>query len=398
MPTIPEREAAVFMRTGVRVPITLVRGEGTRVWDDEGNAYLDFVAGIATDALGHAHPAMVRTITEQASKLIHVSNIFYTEPQIDLAELLLRESGLATAYFVNSGAEANEAAIKLARKWGREQRDGSFEIVTAANAFHGRTLATVTATGNPRYMDPFAPLPGGFTHVPFDDLSALAGAIGDTTCAVMLETVQGEGGVNVPGPDYIPGVRKLCDERNVLLILDEVQTGIGRTGKFFGFQHYDIRPDIMTLAKGLGGGVPVAAVLANAKASVFEPGDHGSTFAGQPLTTAVALTVCQTILDEDLAGAAATKGEHLRRRLAQLEDTQPEVAEVRGQGLLVALGLKSDIAPNVVAAARERGLLCNNVRPNAVRLMPPLTVSEEELDQAVAILEESLEAVAAATA
>ncbi|MCZ6707181.1 MAG: acetylornithine transaminase [Chloroflexi bacterium] len=394
MASIAEREASVFMRTGVRVPITLVRGEGTRVWDDAGNEYLDFIAGISTDNLGHAHPAMLQAIREQSEQLIHVSNIFYTVPQIELAELLVEQSGLQQVFFCNSGAEANEGAIKLARKWGRQQRDGSFEIITAQNAFHGRTLTTVTATGNPAYMDPFGPLPGGFVYVPYDDIDALRAAVTDQTCAIMLETVQGEGGVNVPDPAYLPAVRALCDELNLLLVLDEIQTGMGRTGKLFGFQHYDFRPDVMTLAKGLGGGVPVAAILANARAAVFEPGDHGTTFGGQPFATAVALAVTRTIVDEEIPAQVAEKGERVQRRLRALEDTQPAVAGVRGQGLLVALVLHEEIAADVVAAARERGLLCNNVRPNAVRLMPPLTVSDDELDRAVEILEASLEAVA----
>ena len=383
------------MRTGARVPITLVRGEGTRVWDDAGHEYLDFIAGISTDNLGHAHPAMLQAIREQSEQLIHVSNIFYTVPQIELAELLVEQSGLQQVFFCNSGAEANEGAIKLVRKWGRQQRDGSFEIITAQNAFHGRTLTTVTATGNPAYMDPFGPLPGGFVYVPYDDIDAMRAAVTDQTCAIMLETVQGEGGVNVPDPAYLPAVRALCDELNLLLVLDEIQTGMGRTGKLFGFQHYDFQPDVMTLAKGLGGGVPVAAILANARAAVFEPGDHGTTFGGQPFATAVALAVTRTIVDEEIPAQVAEKGERVQRRLRALEDTQPAVAGVRGQGLLVALVLHEEIAADVVTAARERGLLCNNVRPNAVRLMPPLTVSDDELDRAVEILEASLEAVAA---
>ncbi len=394
MASIAEREAAVFMRTGARIPLTLVRGDGTKVWDDEGNEYLDFIAGISTDALGHANPVMLQAIQEQSEQLIHVSNIFYTVPQIELAELLVEQSGLSSTFFCNSGAEANEGAIKLARKWGRDQRHGSSEIITAENAFHGRTLTTVTATGNPRYMDPFGPLPGGFVYVPYNDIDALRGAITDQTCAIMLEPVQGEGGVNVPDDDYLPAVRALCDEKNVLLFLDEIQTGIGRTGKMFGFQHFDFKPDIMTLAKGLGGGIPVAAIMANEKASVFEPGDHGTTFGGQPFATAVALAVMRTIVDEAIPDQVSEKGDYLQRKLRSLEESHPEVGDVRGQGLLVALELKTDIAADVAGAARERGLLCNNVRPNRVRLMPPLTVTEEDLDRAVEILDASLTAVA----
>ncbi len=390
MASIAEREAAVFLKTGARVPLTLVRGEGTRVWDDSGKEYLDFVAGISTDALGHAHPAMLKAINEQAQQLIHVSNIFYTVPQVDLAELIVRESGMAGVFFCNSGAEANEGAIKLARKWGRDHRNGAFEIITAENAFHGRTLTTVTATGNPKYMDPFGPLPPGFVYVPYNDIDALRGAINEKTCAIMLEPVQGEGGVNVPDPEYLPAVRKLCDDENILLMLDEIQTGMGRTGTMFGFQRYDFTPDIMTLAKGLGGGIPVAVIVANEKASVFEPGDHGTTFGGQPFATAVALAVAQTLVDEGIPQQAAEKGDHLQRRLRALEDTHPEVEGVRGQGLLVAVAFKNDIAAEVAAAARDLGLLCNNVRPNAIRLMPPLTVSEAEIDRAVEILGEAL--------
>ncbi|HJN91832.1 MAG TPA: aspartate aminotransferase family protein, partial [Dehalococcoidia bacterium] len=364
MASIAEREAAVFLKTGARVPLTLVRGEGTRVWDDSGKEYLDFVAGISTDALGHAHPAMLKAINEQAQQLIHVSNIFYTVPQVDLAELIVRESGMAGVFFCNSGAEANEGAIKLARKWGRDHRNGAFEIITAENAFHGRTLTTVTATGNPKYMDPFGPLPPGFVYVPYNDIDALRGAINEKTCAIMLEPVQGEGGVNVPDPEYLPAVRKLCDDENILLMLDEIQTGMGRTGTMFGFQRYDFTPDIMTLAKGLGGGIPVAVIVANEKASVFEPGDHGTTFGGQPFATAVALAVAQTLVDEGIPQQAAEKGDHLQRRLRALEDTHPEVEGVRGQGLLVAVAFKNDIAAEVAAAARDLGLLCNNVRPN----------------------------------
>ena len=396
MPTIAEREAAVFFNTGKRFPVTLVRGEGSRVWDDEGKSYLDFVAGIAVVALGHGHPAVVETLKSQAEQLIQVSNYFYSLPQIELAELLTQESGLKRVFFCNSGAEANEGCIKLARKWGQTQKDGAFEIVAMEQGFHGRTLATVTATGTPRYSEPFQPLPDGFRHVPFNDIEALRAVVDERTCAVMLEPLQGEGGVNVPDPDYLPAVRKLCDERNVALIMDEVQTGFGRTGRLFGYQHAGITPDLLAIAKGLGSGVPIGAFLANDKLAVFEPGDHGTTFGGQPLTTAVALSVVRTIIQEDLPAQAEAKGERLRAQLRALEDRHSQIVDVRGQGLLIGVEFEGEVAGDVVTACRERGLLCGNLKPNVIRWVPSLTVSEAELDEAVEILDAALSAVEAA--
>ena len=395
MADIAEREAAVFFHTGARQPITLVRGQGTRVLDDAGNEYLDFVAGIAANSLGHCHPAVVDTIHRQAETLIHVSNYFYTEPQVELAELLVEASGLKRIFFNNSGAEANEGCIKLARKWGQTRRDGSYEIIAAENGFHGRTLAAVTATGTPRYSAPFAPLPPGFVHVPFNDVAALRSAITPRTCAIMLEPVQGEGGVIVPDAGYLHAVRDLCDEMNLLLFLDEVQTGMGRTGRMFAYEHEGIRPDLLALAKGLGGGVPIAAFLANERADVFEPGDHGTTFGGQPLTSAVALTVIRTLLDQRIPQQVAVKGATFMQALRSLEDRSGMVAEVRGQGLLVGVELTSDRAAEVVSACRERGLLIGAVGPGTVRFIPPLTVSDDELSSAVAILETALATVGA---
>ena len=394
MPTIAEREAAVFMRTGARAPVTLVRGEGTRVWDDTGKEYLDFIAGIATVSLGHCSPVVVDALEAQAEQLIHVSNIFYTLPQLDLAELLVKESGLNQVFFCNSGAEANEGCIKLARKWGRIHRDGASEIIAAEAGFHGRTLASITASGTPKYSEPFRPLPGGFRHVPFNDLEALREAISKTTCAIMLGPLQAEGGVNIPDDDYLPAVRRLCDEQNLALILDEVQTGMGRCGRLFAHQRYGIRPDIMSLAKGLGGGVPVAAFLTNERCAAFEPGDHGTTFGGQPLATAVALAVAREMIQQDIPAQAEAKGQHVQKRLRSLEERYPAVIEVRGQGLIVAVEFGSEIAADVAAACRERGLLVNNVKPTAIRLIPPLTVSEAELDDAVQIIGEAIAAVA----
>ena len=396
MPSIAEREAAVFMRTGVRVPINLVRGQGSRVWDQDGKEYLDFIAGIATVSLGHSSPIVVNALKQQADTLIHVSNIFYTEPQIDLAELLMEQSGMSQIFYCNSGAEANEGCIKLARKWGRHHRDGAYEIIVANGGFHGRTLTTITASGTPKYAEPFAPLPEGFVHVPYNDIDALRAAITPQTAAIMLEPLQGEGGVIVPHRDYFPAVRALCEEHNLALVLDEVQTGMGRCGHLFAFQRYGITPDIMSLAKGLGGGVPVAAFLTNDRCAVFEPGDHGTTFGGQPLTTAVALAVTRYMVDQDLPAQVEAKGQHLMERLRSLEDRHPSVGAARGQGLLVALEFASDIAADVAAACRERGLLVNNVRPNAIRFLPPLTVSDAELDQAVDIVDAALAALESA--
>ena len=393
MPTIAEREAAVCFNTGKRFPVTIVRGEGSRVWDDQGKPYLDFVAGIAVLALGHGHPAVVETLKIQAAQLIQVSNYFYSVPQIELAELLTQVSGLSRVFFCNSGAEANEGCIKLARKWGQTEKNGAFEIVAMEQSFHGRTLATVTATGTPRYSEPFQPLPDGFRHVPFNDMAALEAVVGDRTCAVMLEPVQGEGGVNVPDPDYLPAVRALCDERNVALIMDEVQTGFGRTGRLFGFQHSGVAPDIMAIAKGLGSGVPIGAFLANDRFSVFQPGDHGTTFGGQPLMTAVALSVVRTIIKEDLAAQAEAKGERVRAKLRALEDRHPQIVDVRGQGLLIGIEFDGEIAGAVVSACREQGLLCSNLKPTVIRWVPPLTVTETELDEAAAIFDAALSAV-----
>ena len=394
MASIAEREAAVFFHTGTRLPVTLVRGQGVRVWDEAGTEYLDFVAGIAANSLGHAHPRIVATIQEQAAALIHVSNYFYTEPQLDLGEMLLRESGMHRLFFVNSGAEAMEGAIKIARKWGLSRRDGANEIIAMENGFHGRTLATVSATGAPQYSEPFGPVPG-FVHVPFNDVAAVRGAVTERTAAIVVEPIQGEGGVNVPDDGYLAALRAICDEHNLLLVLDEVQTGMGRTGRLFAFQHTGITPDVMALAKGLGGGVPIGCFLANERANILEPGDHGTTFGGQPLTTAVARTVVTTMLEKDLPAQAAAKGARLMQKLRSLEDRRATIREVRGQGLLVAVEFTSEIGKAVVDAARERGLICNIVRPETVRLVPPLIVSNEEIDRAVEILDEAISAVEA---
>jgi len=391
-----EVESRVFMTTGHRLPVVIVRGEGTRVWDDNGKVYLDFFGGVAVTSLGHCHPVLVKAIEEQARTLIHISNVVYSVPQLQLAQLLVDNSCFDRVYFQNSGTEASEAAIKLARKWGRDHKDGAFEIITATDSFHGRTLAAVTATGTGRYKEPFAPLPPGFVQVPFNDIEALQQATTPRTCAVMLEPIQGEAGVNVPNPSYLPAVRRWCDENNMLLILDEVQTGMCRTGPLFAYQAMGAEPDVITLAKGLGGGVPIGAVMAKEKAAVFTPGDHGSTFGGNPLATAAGYAVTKYLLDNDMPSRVEKIGAYLAGKLLALRQRFPFISEVRGKGLLLAMAFDRDIAQRVTAEALQQGLIVNNVRPNAVRFAPPLTVSEAECDEAVAVLEKVLGAASTA--
>jgi predicted acetylornithine/succinylornithine family transaminase len=383
-------ESRYFMTTAKRLPVTVVRGQGTRLWDEEGKEYLDFFGGPSTTNLGHCHPVLVEALNQQAKELIHISGQLYSIPQIKLAQLLVENSCLDRVFFCNSGAEANEGAFKLARKWGKERRNDAYEVICALNAFHGRTLAAVTATGTEKYKAPYTPLPEGFVHIPFNDVEAIKRATTDKTVAVLLEPVQGEGGVNVPHDDYLRRVRQWCDERNILLILDEVQTGIGRLGTLFGYQAFGVEPDIMTLAKGMGSGVPIGAFLAKEHCSVFEPGDHGTTFGGNPLMTHAAYAVCKYVIDNNLPAQAAARGRYLEQKLRGLEDRFPFVTEVRGKGLLWAMEFDREIAEEVNLACLAQGLIANNVRPTALRFCPPLTVSEDEIDQAVSIAERVL--------
>lgn len=387
MSSIPEREAKIHMNMFRRPPMTLVKGKGARVEDSDGKSYVDCVAGIAVDALGHGHSGLAEVIAEQAKKLIHVSNLYYSEPQVKLGEMLISSSGLDRLFFVNSGAEANEGAIKLARKWGIQNRDGAFNIISTDNSFHGRTMTTVAATGTPAYREPFGPPTPGFEFVPFNDFDALKQKVNSETAAILLEPIQGEGGVNEPDPDYLKQVRDLCDSEGILLILDEVQTGCGRTGKMFAFQHYGIMPDIMTLAKGLGGGVPIGAVLANEKAAVFQPGDHGSTFGGNVLACAASEYVVDQILNQGVLETVNQRANYLENKIEQLEDRSDLVVGQRGKGLLKAIILRDEISADVVGKCIAAGLLANPIRPNAIRLMPPLIVTEDELDDAFEILE-----------
>ncbi|GBD23025.1 Acetylornithine aminotransferase [bacterium HR29] len=384
-------ERRYLFQNYARQPVVLVRGQGTRVWDDQGREYLDFVGGLAVNVLGHAHPAVAEAIRRQAEQLIHVSNLYYSVPMIELARLLSEVSGFERVFFCNSGTEAVEAAIKLARRWGRDTKGGAYEIIAARDSFHGRTLGALAATGNARYQEPFEPLPPGFLHVPWNDAEAIRAATTPKTVAVLLEPIQGEGGVNVPSPGYLAEVRRWCDERGLLLILDEIQTGMGRTGSFFAFEQERIRPDVVCLAKGLAGGVPIGAVLARGEvAAHFVPGDHGTTFGGNPLACAAGVATVRTIIEQRLPERAARAGERLMARLRELEDRLPLVTEVRGRGLMAAVQLARDAAAEVTARCLERGLLVNAVRPNAIRLLPPLIVTDEEIDRACEILAAAL--------
>ena len=384
------KEQKYYAQTVRRQPVVIVRGEGTRVWDADGKEYLDFVAGWAVNNLGHSHPAVTQAIVEQAGTLLQTSNQFYTVPQLQLAEMLIENSCLDQVFFGNSGAEANEGALKLARRYGKLHRDGAYEVITAFNSFHGRTMATVAATGQPHYQESFTPLLPGFVHVDFDDVEAIMNATTDRTAAVFLEPVQGEGGVNIPADDYLSRVREWCDEKGLLLILDEIQTGMGRLGSLFGYQEYGVEPDVMTLAKGLGYGTPIGAFLSKGYCMALVPGDHGSTFGGNALTTAAAYAGTKFLIENDIPGHARAMGEHLQRRLNELKSRYSFVKDVRGKGLLVAMEFESDIAGQLLTHANAGGLLLNAVKPNAIRFMPPLNVTAEEIDQAMSLLGDAL--------
>ncbi|HWM77333.1 MAG TPA: aspartate aminotransferase family protein [Methylomirabilota bacterium] len=385
-----------LMTFAKRYPVALVRGEGSRVWDSNGKEYLDFTGGIAVTALGHSHPKVVGTLREQAATLVHVSNLFHIPQQAQLAQLLCEHSFADRVFFSNSGAEANETAIKLARKWAKQHGSSDRgDIISMHGGFHGRTLATVTATAQEKYHHGFEPLPAGFKYVAYNDLKALERAIDSRTAAVLVEPIQGEGGIIVPDDGYLPGLRKLCDEAGILLVLDEIQTGMGRTGKLWAYEHSGVAPDIMTLAKALANGVPIGATLATEDvASVFTPGSHGSTFGGNPLATAVGVTVFSTLIEDRLADRAAQMGKVLLHALEGIRAKHPKaVKAVRGRGLLVGL----DVAPpvgDVVTACRERGLLALTAGDNTLRLAPALIVSDKEIGQACGIIDTALKATA----
>ncbi|NJC88304.1 MAG: acetylornithine transaminase [Desulfuromonas sp.] len=385
------RADRVIMKTYGRYPIVPVRGDGCRVWDADGRMYLDFLAGVAVNNLGHCHPQVVKAIQEQAATLIHCSNYYHIPSQIELAELLCSHSFADRAFFCNSGAEANEAAIKLARKYSRETFGPErYAIITAAESFHGRTMATVSATGQEKIQRFFDPLLHGFTHVPFNDAAAIEAAVTKQTCAVMLEPIQGEGGVNVPDPGYLKAVREICDRHGLLLILDEVQTGLGRTGRLFAHEHFGIEPDIMTLAKALAGGAPIGAMLAREQyAEAFSPGTHGSTFGGNPLMTTAALAAVHALLDEGLLERAQVMGAYLVRKLEELKTRHSLVQDVRGIGLMVGMNLTIP-AGEIVKQGHARGLLLNVTHDTVLRFVPPLVITESEIDEGIAILDELL--------
>ena len=384
-----EESGRYIMNTYNRAPIDLRKGRGVKVWGSDGKEYLDFVGGVAVNILGHCHPKVVVAIQKQAQRLIHVSNLYHIEPQIKLARLLVEHSFADKVFFCNSGAEANEAAIKLARKYAKEHSGkDKFEIITALNSFHGRTLATLTATGQEKFQKGFEPLMPGFKYVPFNDISALKSLITQNTCAVMLEPIQGEGGIKIPDPDYFKNVRELCNKNNLLLILDEVQTGMGRTGKLFAYEHYNITPDIMTLAKGLGSGVPIGAMLASDKvASAFVPGSHASTFGGNPLVCTAAIATIETLLEDGfLLDQCKRMGEYLRKELKNLQKEFPSVIiDVRGKGLLVGMELTRDCS-TIVKSCMEKGLLLNCTAGNVLRFTPALIVQEKDIDHMLDIL------------
>ncbi len=389
--TLIEWSERYLMDTYARYPLCLVRGEGVRVWDSDGKEYLDFTGGVAVLALGHCHPRVVGTIQEQAATLTHTSNYFHTAPATHLAKLLVEHSFADRVFFSNSGAEANEAAIKLARKYAKETISSDrYEIIAARNSFHGRTLVTVTATGQEKYRLGFEPLVPGFKHVPYNDLRAVERALDSRTAAILVEPIQGEGGVIVPDDGYLPGLRKLCDEAGVLLILDEIQTGMGRTGTLWAYHHSGVEPDIMTVAKALANGIPIGATLATAAVSAaFTRGSHGSTFGGNPFATAVGLATLTTILEEKLPERAARIGQLLLDRLEAMKPAHPIIRQVRGKGLLIGVELSRPAGP-VVSACRERGLLVLTAGENVVRLAPPLTVEESHVERALAILDAAL--------
>jgi acetylornithine aminotransferase/acetylornithine/N-succinyldiaminopimelate aminotransferase len=389
-----ELEHKYYQGTFKRQPLTLVRGKGTRVWDVDGKVYLDFVAGIAVNVLGHCHPAVIKAVQEQVEQLVHVSNLYYNVRQIELAEQLAQVSGGMRSFFSNSGAEANEGAIKLARKYGRLHRNGAYEIISMERSFHGRTLATTAATGQASYQATWVPLPDGFRQVPYNDLDALKAATSEKTVGVLLEAVQGEGGIWPGTPEFIQGVRQWCDEQNLVMICDEVQAGMGRTGKFFSWEHYGIVPDIVTMAKGLAGGVPIGAMLTGPRTDVFEYGDHGTTFGGNPIATAAGVATVRTILEENLLENASKMGAYWRSKLEAACAKYPFIDSPRGIGLMQAVHVSNDLAPVIVQKALEHGLLLNNLGPSTLRMIPPLNLSAEEIDEAADILDRTLADVA----
>jgi predicted acetylornithine/succinylornithine family transaminase len=396
LPEVVEKTEKYLLPTYGRLPLAFVRGEGCRLWDTEGKSYLDCLGGIAVCSLGHGHPKLAAAIAEQAKTLIHTSNLYHIPPQAELAERLYHLSGGYKSFYCNSGAEANEGAIKLARKWakthiGKER----YQTITALDSFHGRTLTTITATGQPKYQKGFEPLPPGFVYVPYNDLAAAEKAVNAETAAILVEPIQGESGVRPATPEYLTGLRRLCDERALVLIFDEVQTGMGRTGRMFAHEHYGVKPDLMTLAKALAGGVPMGALLANERVwDGFQPGDHASTFGGNYLACAAALAVLRIYEEDGVVENAAAVGRHLRSALESLCAECGMGSEVRGMGLLLALEFNRSVAKEVQEHCLANGLIVNAIGENIVRLAPPLILSVAEADEALAILRKAVTAAA----
>ncbi len=370
-----------------RTPVVMVKGQGCLVWDLDGREYLDLVAGVAVNSLGHAHPCVVDALNRQAKELIHTSNLYYTIPQLELAKRISDASFGGKVFFANSGAEANEAAIKLARRFGKAS-GGRYEIITMTNSFHGRTMATLSATGQEKIQKDFDPLLPGFKHVEFNNLSAVEEAINEKTCAIMVEPIQGEGGVNIPADDYLQGLRRLCDKHHLLLMLDEVQTGIARCGLMFAYQHYNIVPDVMTLAKGLGSGLPIGAMVASEKmADMLPPGSHASTFGATPLVCSAAIAVIDYILEQNICGHVKQMGEYFVAMLQELSEKYPSVIQgVRGKGLMIGMALKINGA-GIVNECLANGLLINCTAGDVLRFLPPLIINKEEIDSAARILD-----------
>lgn len=376
------------MNTYGRLPMVIDRGEGCYVWDLDGNRYLDLVAGIAVNSLGHCHPAVTKAIQEQSEKLLHCSNLYWIENQVALAKLLVEKSGLGKAFFCNSGAEANEAAIKLARKWGKGEK---YHIITMQKSFHGRTMGSLAATAQEKYQKAFRPLPEGFSAVPLGDLDALEKEIRPETCAIMLEPIQGESGINVPSQEYMQGVQALCRKHGILLIADEVQTGLGRTGKCFGFQNFGIEPDIISLAKAIGNGVPMGAIVAKTEvADCFQPGDHASTFGGTPIATAAGIAACSILLDDAFLAQVRETGEYFRAQLGAIAERHAGlIKEVRGLGLMIGCELTGS-SKAAVAELLKQGVLVNSIGDHVLRFVPPLIISKAEIDSFMPILEQVL--------
>ena len=391
--TVVDETEKYYLPVFGRYPLVLDHGKGCRLYDAEGNEYIDFLAGIAVNALGHAHPVLVNAIANQAAKLMHCSNLYYTEIQAKAVKVITEVSGFDRVFLANSGAEANEGALKLARKYGKEKAAGKYRIITAVHSFHGRTMMTLTATGQPKYQHGYEPLPQGYEYVEYGDSAALEAAMGDDVCAVLLEPIQGEGGVHVPSDEYLRQARALCDKYDALLIFDEIQTGVGRTGKWFAYMHSGVKPDVLTFAKGIGGGFPMGGFAVEEKlAHVFKPGDHGSTFGGNPLACAAAYACLTAIKAENLVDKAAVQGTYFKDELEKLQQKYPDkVKEVRGRGLILGMELCKE-GKAVVESCLQEHVIVNCTAGNVIRLVPPLIVTKEEIDIVVAALDKALAA------